>query len=118
MRKPVLDKRETGLDITSAANKVRFPVYAAPRASKTEVIGVMAGALKIKLKAAPVDGAANEELIACLAKFFHASKSDISIIKGLRSKRKLAQIAGLKKSEVLARVELKKVSSAQALGFD
>jgi uncharacterized protein YggU (UPF0235/DUF167 family) len=41
---------------------VVFEVRVAPRASRSRVIGVQDGALKVALTAPPVDGASNEAL--------------------------------------------------------
>ena len=50
------------------------------------------GSLTVHLKSPPVDGKANEELIALLAERFNVSKSKISIKSGLGSKTKLVEI--------------------------
>lgn len=64
-----------------------------PRSSKNEVVGQMAdGTLKIKLTAAPVDGAANDALIKLLSKHFNVAKNKITILKGLRNKNKVVEI--------------------------
>lgn len=64
-----------------------------PRSSKNEVVGEMAdGTLKIKLMAAPVDGAANDSLIKLLAEHFACSKSKIKIVRGQTSKNKVIEI--------------------------
>jgi uncharacterized protein (TIGR00251 family) len=47
-----------------------------------------------QLKSPPVDGKANEELIALVAKHFELSKSDVSIKSGASSRLKLVQING------------------------
>jgi len=46
---------------------VRFPVRVQPRASADGVGGVHGGALKVRLQAPPVAGAANEALVALLS---------------------------------------------------
>ncbi len=50
------------------------------------------GSLTVKLKSAPVDGKANEELIKLLAEKFKVSKSRIRIKSGLSSRQKLIEI--------------------------
>jgi uncharacterized protein (TIGR00251 family) len=45
-----------------------------------------------QLKSSPVDGKANEELIALVAKYFKRPKSDVSIKSGASSRTKLIQI--------------------------
>ena len=72
-----------------------FGVGVIPRASKSEIIGEYAGALKVKLTSPPVDGAANKELIKLLSKEFGVSKTDIEIVSGQTSKRKKVKIGGV-----------------------
>ncbi|VAX20861.1 COG1872 [hydrothermal vent metagenome] len=81
--------------IESIPDGVRLKVYVAPRASKTAVAGYYGEALKIRLAAPPVDGAANEALIAFIAKLFKTPKSGISIVGGIKSKRKVVEIEGV-----------------------
>ena len=69
-----------------------FTVRVVPRASKSEVVGEIDGALKIKLKSPPVDGAANEELIKVLSKTYGVPKSAIEILSGHASKTKRIRI--------------------------
>lgn len=72
---------------------MHLSVRVIPSASKTEIVGWMAdGCLKIRLAAPPVDGEANRELVAFLAKILRVSKSDIEIAGGLASKKKTLRI--------------------------
>ena len=48
-------------------DELLFKVQVVPRASRSEIVGEHNGALKIRLAAPPVDGAANEELISVVA---------------------------------------------------
>ena len=79
-----------------------FAVRVIPRASKSEIVGEHDGALKVRLAAPPVAGAANEELIKLLAKEFGAAKSDIDILSGQTSKTKQVGISNIS-PEKLAR---------------
>lgn len=65
-------------------------VYAKPGASKNEITGLNAdnSRICIKIKAPPVDGKANEELIKYLSKLFKVPKNSILINKGEASKQK------------------------------
>ena len=69
-----------------------FTVRVVPRASRSEIVGEHDGALKVRLAAPPVDGAANEELIKTLAKVFNVSKSSVEILSGETSKTKQIKI--------------------------
>jgi len=59
-----------------------------PKSSRNEIRGVVGDYLKIAIKALPEEGKANQELIKFLSKKLRISKSEISIISGLKSRRK------------------------------
>ena len=73
---------------------IRLAVQITPNARKTEVIGVLDDALKIKLQAQPIEGQANEALIKFLAKALSVPRSAVTITHGHTSKRKLVEVAG------------------------
>ena len=66
-----------------------------PRAKRSEVAGMRGAAWLIRLQAPPVEGAANEALIAMLAKLLGVPKRDVTIVAGERSREKRVRIAGL-----------------------
>ncbi|WP_028315961.1 DUF167 domain-containing protein [Desulfatibacillum aliphaticivorans] len=59
-----------------------FPIKVLPRSSVNAVVGLQDGALKIKLKAPPVGGAANKMCIQFLAKTLKLPNSSIKILSG------------------------------------
>lgn len=63
-----------------------------PNAKKTEVIGVLDDALKLKLQAQPIEGKANEALIRYLAGALKVPRSAITITHGQTNKKKLLEI--------------------------
>ena len=71
---------------------IRLIVRVVPRASKPGIAGVRGGALLVRLQSAPVEGAANAELIDVIAKAFGAAKRDVSLESGERSKLKRVAI--------------------------
>ena len=71
---------------------VRIAVQIAPNAKKTEVIGVLADALKLKLQAQPIEGKANAALIKYLAAALSVPRSAVTITHGLTNKRKLIEV--------------------------
>jgi Uncharacterized conserved protein len=81
-----------------------FGVRVMPRAGRTTIAGVRGNALAIRLAAAPVDGAANEALIAFLADTFDRPRRDITIVSGHTSRDKRVAIAGLTEAEFDARL--------------
>jgi uncharacterized protein (TIGR00251 family) len=79
-------------------------VRVVPRAGRSEVAGMRDGALLVRLAAAPVDGAANAELIDLIARALHIPKRDISIVRGERSRNKRVRIAGMNAEDVVGRL--------------
>ncbi len=73
---------------------VIFTVRVVPRSSTTEIVGEYDGAIKVKLKSPPVDGAANDELIRFLSKLLAIPRSNIEIISGQASRTKRIQVMG------------------------
>ena len=73
-----------------------------PRAGRSGFAGLRDGALLVRLAAAPVDGAANDELIALVARALHLPKRDVVIISGERSRSKRIQVAGMNRAQVIA----------------
>ena len=74
------------------------------RAGRSGIAGLRDGVVIVKLAAAPVDGAANDELIALLAKTLKVPKRDITIVSGERSRSKRICIAGLDREQILAKL--------------
>jgi uncharacterized protein len=74
--------------------EVVFKVQVVPRSSRSEVVGEHNGALRVKIAAPPVDGAANEELVRVLAKTFDVSRSAVTIVSGQTGKVKQISIKG------------------------
>jgi uncharacterized protein (TIGR00251 family) len=90
--------------ITDAESGAAFPVRVIPRASKNEIESVTGNALKVRLTAPPVEGAANKALIELLAERLKIRKSQIEIIAGQTSRNKMICIVGLRPSEVERRL--------------
>jgi len=75
-----------------------------PRAKKTELAGERDGAVVVRLAAPPVEGAANDALIAFLASTLALPRRDIRILSGDRSRRKRVAISGLTETSVKKRL--------------
>jgi len=67
---------------------ISFKVYIQPKASKNEISGMHGDALKIRLTAPPVDGAANKMCLKYLAKRLSMPMSRLEIISGHSSRTK------------------------------
>jgi len=77
------------LFIQENSRGIKFKVFIQPRSSKNMITGLHGDALKIKIKAPPVDGAANKMCIQYLAKCLKVPKSALEIISGHTSRSKL-----------------------------
>ena len=82
-----------------------FNVRVAPRASRSEVVGEHEGALRVRLAAPPVDGAANNELVGLLARALKVSRTDVAITSGHASRFKRVAISGMAPEALLGLVE-------------
>jgi uncharacterized protein (TIGR00251 family) len=71
-----------------------------PGARKNGVAGVHADSLKIALTAPPVDGKANEALIAFLAEALLLPQARISLVRGATSRSKVLRITGKSAAEI------------------
>ena len=85
---------------TETAEGVVLNVRAQPRSSKAGLDGLLGDALKVRIRAAPVDGKANKELVETLADAFGLSKSRVSFKGGETSKTKRILLAGVSADEV------------------
>ena len=90
--------------ITEAEGGVTFAVRVVPRASKNEIAGIHGDALKVRLTAPPVEGRANEALIAFLAKRLGVRKSQVEIVAGATLRRKMIRVIGVSAHEVEERL--------------
>lgn len=66
-----------------------------PRASRSEIAGEFDGALRVRLAAPPVDGAANRELIRVLAKELKVPPAAVDIVAGSASRSKIVRIGSV-----------------------
>ena len=89
------------IQFTEKDGNLIFNVRVVPRASKSEVVGDLDGALKIRIASPPVDGAANAELIKVLSKKFNVAKNAVEIVGGQTSKHKQIRISGINHTDFL-----------------
>ena len=83
-----------------AAGTVIFAVRVQPRASKDEIAGEIAGAMKIRLQAPALEGRANDALIEFLAQLLKTPKGAVRILSGERSRIKRLEIRGVTKQQI------------------
>ena len=82
----------------------RLVLHVQPRARRTEVAGRHGDAIKVRLAAPPVDGAANDELVRFLAERLGVTRAAVRIAAGAGSRRKTVEIDGLAEADALARL--------------
>lgn len=85
--------------------RVVLSIRVTPRASR-DTLTVVEGQLRARLRAAPVDGAANTALIALLADRLNVRRSDISILRGATAREKQVAISGLSGATLHPRLDL------------
>lgn len=88
--------------VTEIAGGVRFSVRVQPRSSKPGVDGVHGSALKLRVAAAPVDGAANEAVVEVLADALGVARRNVAIISGATSRNKVVEVQGVSAAAVMA----------------
>lgn len=84
---PAWLRRETSGDIV-------LTLHIQPGAKKTEIAGLHGEALKIRLVAPPVDGKANDCLIAFLAEALDVPRAQVELISGHGSRQKRVRVRG------------------------
>ena len=85
------------------ANDARFAVRLTPRSSSNAVDGVLDGALRIRVRAPAVEGAANAALVDLLADLLGVARRDVRIVAGATSRQKLLVVHGIDREAIVAR---------------
>jgi len=88
------------INSTENGGALTFKVRVVPRASRSEVVGEHDGDLRVRVAAPPVEGAANEELIRTLARFFDVPIRAVEITSGQASKLKRVRVKGANRSSL------------------
>jgi uncharacterized protein len=94
------------IDCLEEKDGVTFKVRVVPRASRSGFAGEHDGALRVRLAAAPVDGAANKELIALIARALKVQKSAVEITSGHHGKTKRIRVVGTNCQAIMTLVGL------------
>jgi uncharacterized protein (TIGR00251 family) len=75
-----------------------------PRSSKTELAGMAGEFLRVRVNAAPVEGAANKACCVLLAKLFGIARGRVDVIAGTRSREKQILLRGVDAESALSRL--------------
>jgi uncharacterized protein (TIGR00251 family) len=93
------------LKITEADGAITFDVQVVPRASRDRLGPVHGDRLKVQLTAPPVDGAANDALVALVARALGRSRGDVAIVRGQTARKKTVRVAGSTRDALIRRIE-------------
>ncbi len=88
------------LSIKQTAEGVTFTVRVLPRSSRNEFAGEQEGALKVKLTAPPVEGAANKMLVKFISGALKVPKSAVSIVTGETGRTKTISVSGVSAADI------------------
>lgn len=94
------------LSISQTREGLSLQVLVQPRSSRNQIVGEFEGALKIKLTAPPVEGEANQALLAFLAQRLKLAKNQLRLTRGESSRHKIVEIKGIGKEQLLSRLGL------------
>lgn len=93
----------SGLVVTARDDgTVRFSVRVQPRASRASVHGVHGDALRVRVHAPPVEGAANAAVVAVIAEALGVARRDVRIVSGESARSKLLEVRGVSVEAVRA----------------
>lgn len=91
--------------VKQADSRAKIRVRILPRAGRNEIVGIHGDAIKIKLAAPPVEGAANAALVEFLCDTLHIPRARIRIVTGAKSRSKCVEILDIN-PEIIATVLL------------
>lgn len=80
-------------------------VQVQPNASQNKVVHFADGVWQLRIAAPPIRGKANQELTKFLSDILGVAKTNLTIEKGLTSKRKVISIKGLTQEQVTGQLE-------------
>jgi uncharacterized protein (TIGR00251 family) len=92
--------------VVSAAGGAIVSLHVVPRASKDALAGLHGDALKVRLRAPPVEGRANAALLAFLADAMAVPERHLAVLSGEAGRRKRIGVRGLDAPAVAARLGL------------
>lgn len=84
---------------------VLIRVYVQPKASRSRLVGLHDGCLKLAVAAPPVDGKANKQVVKFLAGILDVPIREVTVKSGLRSRRKLVEVNVPDVNEIRSMIE-------------
>jgi hypothetical protein len=93
----------------TAATPALLRLRVVPGARRSEIVGRLGGAWKLRVHAAPERGRANDEVVRLLARTLGVSRTAVSIVRGHGSADKLVAVDGLSLQEAEHRLDAAEV---------
>ena len=90
--------------LASVAGGVVVRIHAQPGASRAGIVGLHGAAVKVQLRARPIEGAANRELVTILARALAVRPSAVSVVAGPHGREKRVRVDGIDAATVAARL--------------
>ena len=86
-------------------SSTRLRVRVVPGAARTQLVGRLGDAWKLRVHAAPERGLANHAVVALLAETLGLPRADVRVVAGHTTRDKLVEVAGISRDEVEHRLE-------------
>jgi uncharacterized protein (TIGR00251 family) len=77
---------------------ITLKIHLFPRASRDEICGLHGDAIKVKVTAPPIEGKANKALQRFIAEKLNLASSQVEIMAGRRSRKKILRISGISRA--------------------
>jgi len=90
--------------LRQTARGVEIAVRVRPRSGQSRVAGAEGESLTVKLRAPPVEGEANHELLRLMSEILRIPRRDLALVSGLRGRTKRLLVTGATPEQVEARV--------------
>jgi hypothetical protein len=95
----------TTFPVKESKKGLTFDIQVTPRATRAGITGVQEEALKVKVTALPVEGAANIACISLLAKELGLKKSQLEIFAGQKSRKKTVIVKDITRAELEKKIK-------------
>lgn len=102
------DYRERMAFLRQTPSGVLIDLHVQPQASRTEIVGLHGDRLKLRVKAPPIDGAANQEVIRFLAEQLSCPRQHLEIIKGQSGRQKTILARSMSLDHIQSKIAVQK----------
>lgn len=90
--------------VSAGATEIRLAIYVQPRSARSRVAGLRGDRLKVQVAAPPVDGAANEAVIAVISEWLDVPRRTVRIARGESSRQKVVAVEAARPDEMARRI--------------